>query len=135
MVPLTALGRVLYQNLMSCVPTVLVMAGFGELRMEALTALQGWALVWVMMSCLFGFGMCWTSWALRAQVSALSFTVIGVSNKLGSILINYLIWCVLLLLLVVLVLVVLCCCCCWCCCCCCCWRGLPASPWHCYLAL
>ena len=76
-VQLTALGRVLYQNLMSTLPTLFCMAAFGELRADALSGLTGWPAFWVFMSCLFGFGMSWTAWALREHVSALSFTVIG----------------------------------------------------------
>jgi GDP-mannose transporter len=122
-VKLTPLGRVLYNNLLSCVPAAVCILLFGEHRAviawfqdmpdesaaapgnsvhrsdEAIAVAHtgtwhegmGSAAV-VAHSCVAGFAMSWVAWALRAEVSALTFTVIGVLNKLLSIAINAVIW-------------------------------------------
>ena len=42
----------------------------------------------VLVTCVLGYGMSYLSWALRAEVSALTFVVIGILCKIASVVIN-----------------------------------------------
>ena len=91
-VKLTANGRVLCENLISCFPVATAVVAWEVMKPEILDGLLspgGW---WVALSCLVGFGMSWFGWALRQEVSALTYTVIGVLNKLFTVAMNHSIW-------------------------------------------
>ena len=91
-VQLTVMGRVFYENLLSCIPAVAIVAA-GELwSARMLTGLWGWGGTAVAASCLMGFGMNLLSWSLRRSISALSHTVLGVTNKLLAVVINSVVW-------------------------------------------
>uniref|UniRef100_A0A6T6CTK4 Sugar phosphate transporter domain-containing protein n=1 Tax=Compsopogon caeruleus TaxID=31354 RepID=A0A6T6CTK4_9RHOD len=89
-VKLSTNGRVVYTNLLSAVPALALAIGLGEfgdfqtsiLQMSLHTALAVGA------TCVLGFGMSYLSWLLRAKVSALTFVVIGILCKIGSVVIN-----------------------------------------------
>jgi hypothetical protein len=91
-VKLTANGRVLCENLISCFPVATVVLAWEAMKpgiLDGLLSFGGW---WVALSCLVGFGMSWFGWALRQNVSALTYTVIGVLNKLFTVAMNHSIW-------------------------------------------
>lgn len=93
------MGRVYYENLLSCVlclpgaladlPRLLAGSGGGgggaASVVVAATSLIG-------LSCLMGFSMNWFGWALRQHITALSYTVLGVLNKLLTVFINAGVW-------------------------------------------
>eukprot|EP00180_Rhodochaete_pulchella_P003817 Plantae.Rhodophyta-Rhodochaete_pulchella.ctg692.p2 GENE.Plantae.Rhodophyta-Rhodochaete_pulchella.ctg692~~Plantae.Rhodophyta-Rhodochaete_pulchella.ctg692.p2 ORF type:complete len:364 (-),score=50.33 Plantae.Rhodophyta-Rhodochaete_pulchella.ctg692:1159-2250(-) len=89
-VKLTTNGRVLYTNLLASVPALFVAITFGELTDIGNYATNTWSPVGlaVACTCVLGFGMSYLSWALRAKVSALTFVVIGILCKIGSVVIN-----------------------------------------------
>jgi len=91
-VKLTANGRVLCENLISCFPVATAVLAWEAMKpgiLDGLLSAGGW---WVAVSCLVGFGMSWFGWALRQEVSALTYTVIGVLNKLFTVAMNHTIW-------------------------------------------
>ena len=91
-VPMSAWGRVLYSNTLGVLPALLLGAAFREYG-----ALKGYnwtahALDTLGLSCVCGISMSYTSFLLRARISATAFTVIGILCKVGTVLVNVLIW-------------------------------------------
>jgi len=91
-IPMTTFERVLYQNSLSLFLSVPLALYFESNQLLLLDVYSFRALLFIALSSSFGFGIGWAGWNLRAQVSALSFTVVGVLNKLASIIINTLAW-------------------------------------------
>jgi len=84
--------RVYYNNALSIPPTLalgFVMNEWPLMAQHMWTVPQIGA---VALSCVVGVGISYTGFHLRNLVSATSFTVIGVLNKLASVTINALIW-------------------------------------------
>lgn len=90
-VKLTAMGRVLCENLIAAVPAA-ALAAVWEWSPQVLPALWSSGGLVVLVSCLFGFGMSWFGWALRQEVSALTYTVVGVLTKLITVVLNATMW-------------------------------------------
>ena len=85
-------GRVYYSNLLAVLPALLLGVAFREYR-----ALRGYVLTMhafgvLMLSCVCGVAMSYTSYQLRARISATAFTVLGIVAKAGTVLINLAIW-------------------------------------------
>lgn len=91
-VDMTHWGRVFYNNFMAIFPLALVGIGLGESSFVANVEWSIEATVSLLLSCVVGLGMSFTSFWLRDMVSATSFTVIGIMCKIGSVLMNYLYW-------------------------------------------
>ncbi|CAG9462284.1 unnamed protein product [Pedinophyceae sp. YPF-701] len=93
-VKLSTFGRVYYTNTLSCIPALIIMVVHGELTPSVFVTLftTPRALLAAFVTGLLGLAMSILSWALRSAVSALSFTVIGVMNKVLSVMINGVIW-------------------------------------------
>ncbi|KAA8499629.1 GDP-fucose transporter 1 [Porphyridium purpureum] len=89
-VKLTTYGRVVYTNLIAAVPAIILALATGELNNIGSFVSSAPASVYyaVGSTCVLGYGMSYLSWALRAKVSALTFVVIGILCKIGSIVIN-----------------------------------------------
>lgn len=81
-------GRVFYTNLLACFP-LLFTGGPQELANADWTFASTAALT---ASCLLGVGMSYFAFLCRKLVSAASFTVIGNICKIGTVLINLMIW-------------------------------------------
>ena len=82
--PMTNWGRVLYSNALAIVPAIVLGAVFqeyGALRGYVWTRRAGAALA---LSCAIGVGMSYSAFLLRAQVSATTFTVVGILCKVGA---------------------------------------------------
>ena len=85
-------SSVLFTNALAIPPTTLLgtLGGdFAQLR-DIVWTLP--ALVWVMVSCVAGVGISWTGFKCQQVVTATAYTVIGVMNKLLTVLINVSIW-------------------------------------------
>ena len=92
---LTTWGRVYYQNTLSLVPAVAIALFQGEFQAynEGSVSLQDPSVaIKVALSCIVGCGISFAGFLLRKYVSALTFTVIGVTNKIATVLINVLVW-------------------------------------------
>jgi drug/metabolite transporter (DMT)-like permease len=95
----TQSGPVLYTNLLG-LPPMLVFAGMGneyhkfydnQILAEETTITFGVGLL-ILMGCVVGTGIGYSSWWCRAKVSATTFTLVGVLNKCLTILLNFFIW-------------------------------------------
>mmetsp|Transcript_30280 Transcript_30280/g.58210 ORF Transcript_30280/g.58210 Transcript_30280/m.58210 type:complete len:329 (+) Transcript_30280:179-1165(+) len=102
-VPMTSWGRVYYQNLIALAPLTLIGIGTGELQHVLAGSLVDPSdekpFIWTMesgvaltASCVCGIGMSYSGFRLRKEVSATSFTVIGILCKLGTLVVNAMIW-------------------------------------------
>ena len=85
-------GPVLYTNLLATP----VMLGFGVLGGEvprlAAATWRSSAVALYALSCVFGIAISFTGWRCRALVSATCYTVLGVANKMLTVLANVVIW-------------------------------------------
>jgi hypothetical protein len=90
-VKMSANGRVLCENAIAT-----AFAAVPTLALEApgmqLAGLWGSGGALVVLSCVVGFGMSWFGWALREEVTALTYSVIGVVNKLFTVVANHMLW-------------------------------------------
>jgi len=89
-VKLSTYGRVLYTNLLAAPPALILALASGEFNGigSYLSSMSPQAVIAVSSTCILGYGMSFLSWALRAKVSALTFVVIGILCKIGSVVIN-----------------------------------------------
>jgi GDP-mannose transporter len=95
-VPLSTSQRVLYMNSLALIPSVFSAAALGDLSPDSPTvaalssALGGDLSIAgpIVLTILLGLGISYAAWYLRARVSALTFTLIGVLCKIGSIALN-----------------------------------------------
>ena len=84
-VPMTQWERVLYNNLLAVPWTVAMFFVFGESEKLAKTELSVPAMTWVGLSLLIGVGISYSGWALRSLVSATTYSLVGVLNKMATI--------------------------------------------------
>mmetsp|Transcript_23837 Transcript_23837/g.34855 ORF Transcript_23837/g.34855 Transcript_23837/m.34855 type:complete len:353 (+) Transcript_23837:59-1117(+) len=95
----TLTGPVLYTNMLGW-PPMLVFAGMGgeysrfwnNLWIDDNRFVEPVAWVLLCVGCVVGTAIGYSSWWCRGQVSATSFTLIGVINKCLTVLVNTLIW-------------------------------------------
>jgi GDP-mannose transporter len=73
-------------------PMLLMAASFGEVDTLRKMEWTGGGIAALVASCLGGLGMSYFSFALRAVISATSFSVIGNVCKVLTILVNLLMW-------------------------------------------
>jgi len=91
-VKLTLSGNVLYTNAISC-PLILAFGVvMGETEALQEVQLTSEAIAFVAFSCVIGTGIAYAGWWCRSMVSATTYTVVGVINKLLTVLVNVLIW-------------------------------------------
>ena len=85
---------VLYTNTFSILPALFICLIAGELRDERLASVQvtNTALWWLFISCAFGIGISWAGFWCQSLVSATTYTVVGVMNKMLTVTVNVLIW-------------------------------------------
>ena len=84
-------GRVYYTNLLACVP-ILAHTAYSREDIPTPDAFTSGAMAALALSCGLGVGMSYFAFLARKLVSAASFTVIGNCCKIGTVLINLLIW-------------------------------------------
>ena len=83
---------VLYTNALACVPTATI--GWVSGDFEALKTVD-WtvaAVCWLTLSCVAGVGISWAGFKCQQVITATAYTVVGVLNKLLTVLVNSLIW-------------------------------------------
>ena len=91
-VAMSTWGRTFYQNALAVPPMALVCLATGEAARVAAGGHGGFAWAMVALSCVAGLGMSYFSFALRAVISATSFSVIGNVCKVLTILVNAAMW-------------------------------------------
>jgi len=85
-------GSVLYTNLLSLPPMVGLAFASGEMDRMSTFKVGTSEMCVLAVSCSIGIGIGWSGWNCRGQVSATSFTLIGVVCKLITLIVNVLIW-------------------------------------------
>lgn len=88
----TMWGAALYSNLLSIPPTFLFGLVAGEYSVLHNIRWTVPAVVYLVLSCVIGVGISYTGWAARKTVSATTYTLVGVMNKMVTVAINVLIW-------------------------------------------
>ena len=94
-IPLASLWTpVLYTNTFSILPALCVCMLAGELSPERLEHVEvtNTALFWLLASCAIGIGISWAGFWCQSLVSATTYTVVGVMNKMLTVTVNVLIW-------------------------------------------
>lgn len=89
----TVWGPVLYTNILSIPPTILLGAVLGDFENYAAMSegdIADDAWLWVGLSCVFGIAIGYSGWAARDMISATSYTLVGVVNKLLSVTVSVL---------------------------------------------
>ena len=84
---------VLYTNILSIPPTILLGAVLGDFENYAAMSegdIADDAWLWVGLSCVFGIAIGYSGWAARDMISATSYTLVGVVNKLLSVTVSVL---------------------------------------------
>lgn len=89
-VKLSNWSRVFYTNSLAAIPLFVGIFVLWEVPIVAKTNMNGW--VPLAISCVLAVGMSHSSYVLRDKVSATFFTVIGIICKLGTVLVNWLLW-------------------------------------------
>ena len=90
-IPMTSWGRVLYTNALAAVPA-LAWALYFEGSVILGVVWDSTAVSVLLLSCACGISLSFFGYRLRSLVSATSFTVVGVTCKLLSIVINTVVW-------------------------------------------
>lgn len=87
-------GSVLYTNALGLPPMLLLSLASGELKHQDQShlSLSASACGMLALTCVAGIGISWAGWNCRSKLSATSYTLLGVSCKLVSVLLNACIW-------------------------------------------
>ena len=91
-VKMTTWGRVYYNNMLSMVPVLIFGFVFNDHKALANHYWTAESIIFLALSSVVGVGISYAGFYLRAMVTATSFTVIGVVNKLATTVINALVW-------------------------------------------
>lgn len=81
----TVWGPVLYTNALSIPPTIVLAYVLGDFEKYEVVEPSENATFWVAMSCIFGIAIGYSGWKCRGMISATSYTLVGVINKLLSV--------------------------------------------------
>lgn len=88
-VELTMWGRVLYTNLLSIPPTLGLGFVLGDFeKFDKVTEISSDAIFWILLSSAIGIAIGYSGWLCRSVCSATSYTLVGVINKMGTIMLN-----------------------------------------------
>jgi len=83
---------VLYTNSLAVGPTALIGAVSGDFAYLADFEWTAAAVLWLSLSCVAGIGISWAGFKCQAVITATAYTVVGVLNKLLTVLVNALMW-------------------------------------------
>jgi hypothetical protein len=87
-IKLSLSGSVAYSNALSLPVMLVLMVASDEMSTLRTVEFTSMGMVWLSFSCLVGTGISYAGWWCRSQVSATSFTVIGVVNKALTLSLN-----------------------------------------------
>jgi len=83
---------VLYTNALALFPTALIGGLSGDFTSVKTVTWTTPACSWLLLSCVTGLGISWTGFKCQQVLTATAYTVVGVMNKLLTVLLNVLIW-------------------------------------------
>eukprot|EP00041_Stephanoeca_diplocostata_P004690 m.49027 g.49027 ORF g.49027 m.49027 type:complete len:313 (-) comp15289_c0_seq1:226-1164(-) len=84
----TVWGPVLYTNLLSIPPTLFLGMVLGDFEKYQTVEASENASLWIGLSCIFGIAIGYSGWWCRDLISATSYTLVGVINKLLTVTIS-----------------------------------------------
>ena len=82
----------LYTNTLSVCPMLLAGLLTDETRLLRRTEWEAHGVALLLLSCVVGVAISYTGWRCRQLVSATCYTIVGVGNKMATVLVNVLIW-------------------------------------------
>lgn len=82
---LTEHERVFYTNTLSLPPILFMGVCMGELRLLYTIRFSRTAISYLFLSCTIGLGISYSGWRLKELVTATTFTLVGVINKMATI--------------------------------------------------
>ena len=84
----TVWGPVLYTNFLSIFPTLVLGASLGDFaKVDEVTQADD-AVLWVGLSCIIGVLIGYSGWKCRDMITATSYTLVGVVNKLLTVMVS-----------------------------------------------
>ena len=83
---------VLYTNGLSCLPTSAIGLVSGEYARLGSVEWTTHGVFWLLASCVVGTGISWTGFKCQSVITAAAYTVVGVVNKMLTVLVNVLMW-------------------------------------------
>ena len=75
----------LYTNVLALPPTAVLFVLMGEHRSLRRASASVPAILWVSLSCVVGLGISYTGWRLRDLITATTYTLVGVLNKMATV--------------------------------------------------
>ena len=94
-IEMTQWERVFYTNAFAIPPTIALYYGTGESAKVAApggVALGEYAYTWLVASCVMGVGISYSGWRARSVITATTFTLVGVLNKMATIAFTVIVW-------------------------------------------
>lgn len=88
----TIWGSVLYTNALSLVPMTILFFTTGDYIQVYTVTFNQFNLTILLLSCVIGCGISYAGWHCRNLVSAATYTLVGVMNKVVTIILNIIIW-------------------------------------------
>lgn len=82
--------RVFYNNFFAIPPTIALYYGMGENQKQMLS--KDGALSYLMLSCVVGVAISYSGWKCRSVVTATTFTLVGVLNKMITVMFAVILW-------------------------------------------
>ena len=91
-IEMTQWERVFYTNAFALPPTFLLFFVTGENAEVNDVFLGDNALLWLIASCVMGVGISYSGWRTRSVITATTFTLVGVLNKMATIAFTVIVW-------------------------------------------
>jgi hypothetical protein len=82
-------NRTLWMNLLGAPVSTVALFAFGEQKIISSAETHPYLFISIVVSCILGAGISYTAWGLRRRSSALTFSLVGIICKLGSMILNF----------------------------------------------
>ena len=91
-IEMTQWERVFYTNAFAILPTILLFFFTGEFGNVSDVEMGDGAWFWLIASCVMGVGISYSGWRTRSVITATTFTLVGVLNKMATIAFTVIVW-------------------------------------------
>ena len=91
-IEMTQWERVFYTNAFAIPPTILLFFFMGEFGNVSDVEMGDGAWFWLIASCVMGVGISYSGWRTRSVITATTFTLVGVLNKMATIAFTVIVW-------------------------------------------
>ena len=91
-IEMTQWERVFYTNAFAVPPTIILFFATGEQGKVSGLEMGDWAWFWLVASCAMGVGISYSGWRSRSVITATTFTLVGVLNKMATIAFTVIVW-------------------------------------------